>query len=577
MKNEKRLVTAALTYVNNIPHVGHIVGCHLPADIFARFSRSYGYDTTFVGGSDMHGTPSLMTAQELGIPVEVLTEELHKVHKKIYEKLNISYDIYSNTHTKIHEEVTKDFFMELYNNGYIREGEIEMFYCEHDKMFLPDRYVIGTCPHCGFSEASGDQCEKCDSLFSPSELLDARCKVCGEKATLKNSKHIFLILSKGVEDLKKWVESKKDVWRSHVYAEAKKWISEGLKDRCISRDITWGFNVPLKDYENKVFYVWFDAPIGYISLTKELSEQKYKDLWLDKSSKIYNFVGKDNIQFHAVFFPTMLLEHKKFNLAHNVVGLNFLNYEGQKFSKSKKIGVFCNALLSDHDEIDIDALRAYLTTIIPENKDTDYRWEDYKNNTNSELVGKFGNLFNRTLNMIKNYFNGTLNVDEKSLGNLNEFDLEIIEALHTLPKTIAQSYEKAELRDAYKLIMSYAVKANGYIEKSAPWNLMKEEKVEEAQKVLYLALNVCASLCVVASPIMPNKTKTLLMEQIGLALDLTLNDIYHLASEFNIKKGHKIKDVYPIFERVDNEKLEKFKTILSTPFDIKEYFEKLKK
>ena len=522
----------------------------------------------------MHGTPSLMTAQELGIPVEVLTEELHKVHKKIYEKLNISYDIYSNTHTKIHEEITKDFFMELYKNNYIREGEIEMFYCEKDKMFLPDRYVIGTCPHCGFTEASGDQCEKCDSLFSPSELIDARCKICGEKAVLRKSKHIFLVLSKGVDKLEKWVESKKNIWRSHVYAEAKKWISEGLKDRCISRDITWGFNIPLKGYENKVFYVWFDAPIGYISLTRELSEQKYKDLWLDKSSKIYNFVGKDNIQFHAVFFPTMLLEHGKYNLAHNVVGLNFLNYEGQKFSKSKKTGVFCNALLDDHDEIDVDALRAYLTTIIPENKDTDYKWEDYKNNTNSELVGKFGNLFNRTLNMIKNYFGGELMFDENDLENLNENDLDIIDALHTMPNLIAESYEKAELRDAYKLIMNYAVKANGYIEKSAPWNLMKEEKLLETKKVLFLALNICASLCIVASPIMPTKTKILFEDQIGLDFDPTSPDIYSLATKFNIKKEHKIKNVYPIFERVDNEKLEKFKTILSTPFDIKEYFEK---
>ncbi len=574
MKNEKRLITAALTYVNNIPHVGHIVGCHLPADIFARYCRSFGYDTTFVGGSDMHGTPSLMTAQELNIPVETLTEELHKVHKKIYEKLNISYDIYSNTHTDIHEQVTKDFFMELYNNGYIREGETEMFYCEHDKMFLPDRYVVGTCPHCGFNEASGDQCEKCDSLFSPNELIDARCKICGQKAVLRKSKHIFLILSKGVKELEEWVESKKNIWRPHVYAEAKKWIQEGLKDRCISRDITWGFNIPLKGYENKVFYVWFDAPIGYISLTKELDEKKYEQLWINKSAKIYNFVGKDNIQFHAVFFPTMLLEHKKYNLAYNVVGLNFLNYEGQKFSKSKKIGVFCNALLEDNDEIDIDTLRAYLTTIIPENKDTDYRWEDYKNNTNSELVGKFGNLFNRTLNMIKNYFNGQLNIDINALNNINDLDKEIIDAIKTMPNKISQSFEKAELRDAYKLIMNYATIGNGYIEKSAPWALMKQDKKEEAEKVLALSLNLCASLCIVASPIIPNKTKILWQDQIGLQESPSQNGIWHKASKFNIQKGHKIKDVFPIFERVDNEKLEKFKTIMSTPFDIKEYFNK---
>ncbi|NCB48380.1 MAG: methionine--tRNA ligase [Clostridia bacterium] len=573
MKKEKRLITSALTYVNNIPHVGHIVGCHLPADIFARYCRSFGYDTTFVGGSDMHGTPSVVTAQEVGVPVEELTEKLHLVHKKIYEKLGISYDIYSNTHTKTHEKITSEFFLELYKNGFISEGEIEMYYCEKDKMFLPDRFVVGTCPNCGYTEANGDQCEKCDSIFSLSELKDAHCKICGEKAVLKKSKHIFLILSKGVGELDKWIESKKDIWRPHVYSEAKKWVQEGLKDRCISRDIKWGFPVPLKGYEDKVFYVWFDAPIGYISITRELSEQKYEDLWLKKGSKIYNFVGKDNIQFHTVFFPTMLLENKKYNLAYNMVGLNFLNYEGKKFSKSKKIGVFCNSLLDEKSDIDIDTFRAYLTTIIPENRDTDYKWEDYKNNTNSELVGKFGNLFNRTLNMVKNYFNGENDFELTKDIVLNDLDKDILSAITTMPERISQAYEKAELREAYKLIMNFATLGNGYIESSAPWALMKQEKFEEAKKVLFFALNICASLCIVASPIIPNKVKSLWQDQLGLSDDPTSNDFWENASRLNIKKGHKIKEINPIFERVDDEKLQRFRATLSTPFDIKEYID----
>ncbi len=567
MKKEKRLVTAALTYVNNIPHVGHIVGCHLPADIFARYCRSAGYDTTFVGGSDMHGTPAMITAQEKGMKVEDLTAKLHAVHDKIYKKLCISYDIYSHTNTEIHKQVTQDFFMKLYEGGYIKEDEIEMFYCEKDKMFLPDRFVVGTCPKCGYEGANGDQCEKCDSLFSLNELKDARCKVCGEPAVLKKSKHIFLNLSKDIDKLDAWIDTKKDVWRPHVYSEAKKWVAEGLKDRCISRDIPWGFPIPLKGYEDKVFYVWFDAPIGYISITKELSEQKYHDLWVEKDAKIYNFVGKDNIQFHTIFFPTMEIENGDYNKAYNVCGLNFLNFEGQKVSKSKGVGVFFGALVNDENDIDIDTMRAYLTTVIPETRDSDFKWESFKDNTNAELVGKLGNLFNRTINMIQKNFGGKLNFELNDSVKLNEYDKALLEKIKTAPQDIADSFEKAELREAYKKIMAYASAGNLYLEQTAPWQLVKQEKMDEVAKVLYLCLNLCASLAIVASPIMPNKMKDIWQNQIGLSGDPTANDMWDKASELLITKDHVCLKPAPLFERLDDEKLEKIKEIFSVPYD----------
>ena len=342
---------------------------------------------------------------------------------------------------------------------------------------------------------------------------------------------------------------------------AYKWINEGLQPRCITRDIPWGIKVPLEGYEDKVFYVWFDAPIGYISITKELGgDEMVKDHWQNKDCEIYNFIGKDNIDFHAVFFPCIELGSKKYQLAENVVGFNFLNFEGQKFSKSNKVGIFCESLLNS--DIDIDTLRAYLLSIFPENKDSDFSYEGFKLNTNAELVGKYGNFFNRTLNMINKNFAGELQIDFENIKNtLDENDKEMIDAIENCPNEIANLFSKTEFRAAYKEIMRFASIGNTYLEKTAPWSLIKNGDLENAKKVLYLCLNMAKALAIVASPIMPTKTKEI-WEQLGFSGSPDAQDNWQEASKINMSKTHKIGTPKPLFMRLDDEIIERYKNEL---------------
>lgn len=569
-KRKKILVTSALLYVNGLPHLGHIVGCWLPGDVFTRFNKTVGNDVVYVSGTDDHGTTSYMSAKEIGMEPEEFISLMNGKVKEIAKKLDIGFDIFSGTNTKTHEETTIDFFNEIYKNGYTTELESSMLYCEHDHTALADRFVYGTCPFCGYEKAYGDQCDKCGKTYELDDLIDPKCSFCGEKAVKKSTKHIYICLDKLQPQLQKWVESKKDIWRPHVYSMTNKWFKEGLKPRCITRDIPWGIKVPLKGFEDKVFYVWFDAPIGYISITKELGgDEMVKDRWQNPECKIYNFIGKDNIDFHAVFFPSMELACKKYNLAENVVGFNFLNFEGQKFSKSKKIGIFCNTLLDS--DIDIDALRAYLVSIFPESKDSDFTYEGFKLNTNAELVGKYGNFFNRTLNMINKNFAGELGIDFNVIkDSLNDNDKEMVAAIETCPNTIADLFAKTEFRAAYKEILRFSSIGNTYLEKSAPWTMIKNEDFEGAKKVLYLCLNMAKSLAIVASPIIPNKTAQIWSEQLAFEGRPDDADRWEDASKINIPKSHKVNLPKPLFARLDDETIERYKQELSKPFDMKD-------
>lgn len=570
MKKKKILVTAALLYVNGLPHLGHVVGCWLPGDVFTRYHKTNGDDVVYVSGTDDHGTTSYISAKDAGLAISDYIKFMNNKMKEYAKILSIDFDIFSGTNTQIHRDITTDFFNEIYKNGYTTEKESSMLFCEHDKIALADRFVYGVCPYCGYDKAYGDQCDNCGKTYELDELKNPKCSFCGNDAIKKNTKHIYICLDKLQKPLQEWVESKKDVWRPHVYSMTNKWFKEGLQPRCITRDIPWGIKVPLKGYEDKVFYVWFDAPIGYISITKELGgDEMLKDRWQNDECEIYNFIGKDNIDFHAVFFPSMELACKKYNLATNVVGFNFLNFEGQKFSKSKRIGIFCNTL--EKNNVDIDALRAYLVSIFPENKDSDFTYEGFKLNTNAELVGKYGNFFNRTINMINKNFAGELGIGFEDIKNdLDENDKEMIDAIETCPKTIGELFEKTEFRAAYKEIMRFASIGNTYLEKTAPWTLIKNGDIEKAKKVLYLCLNMAKSLAIVASPIMPNKTKEIWSEQLNFTGSPADANNWEEASKINVDKSHKINLPKPLFARLDDETIEHYKEVLSVPFDIKE-------
>jgi len=566
MSKEKILVTAALPYINNVPHMGHIVGSHLPADIFYRYCNAKGYDTIFVGGSDEHGTPSAIAAKELGLPPQKLVDKLHEIHKKVYDKLLINYTNYSRTSNESHHENVKNFFEAINKKGFIHKEKVNIYFCENDNIFLPDRFIIGTCPKCDYDFANADQCENCTSVLTPNELVNPHCKSCGSTPIIKESEHLYIDLDKLSKKLNPWVEQQKEVWRHHVYSEAKKWINEGLRSRSITRDMDWGVKVPKEILEDKVFYVWFDAPIGYTTFTKELGEDVFNEYWKNPDSKIVHFLGKDNIPFHTIFWPAMLLANEELNLPSNVVGYNYSNFEGQKFSKSKGIGVFCYNLLDS--DIDVDVLRSYLTTVIPETKDSDFRWEDFRRTTNGELIGKLGNFFNRTLNLIWKNFDGKL--DYNNLSNLDDMDYKFIESIKNTPNIIGDLFFKTEFREAYRKIMHFASEGNIYINKTAPWSLIKEGKKDEAKKALYLALTLCKSLTIVSSPILPGSMQRMWNEQLNFNGSLEKKEIWDESTKIDIGSGHKINKPRPLYNKIDDNELEKLERHFSKPHLLEE-------
>jgi methionyl-tRNA synthetase len=558
----KVLVTCALPYVNNVPHIGNIAGSHLPSDIFARFCRLAGYETVFIGGSDEHGTPIEVSAEKVGVSPKELCDKYYEIHREIYNWLDISYDNFSRTSLPEHHKTTQEFFRKIFDNGYISEGELKLPYCERDKRVLPDRYIEGICPKCGYESARGDQCESCSTLLNPDELKEPRCVLCRNKPVFKKVKHLFLKLDKLEPKLREWIKSKEKIWSTQVINMAMGWIREGLKPRCITRDIKWGVKVPLKDYKDKVFYVWFDAPIGYISSTKEWAKKigkpdEWRRFWQAKDSMIFHFVGKDNIPFHTIFWPGMLLANGDYNLPYRVAGLQYLNYEGDKISKSKSWGIFCENL--PRAGLNSDIWRFYLTLLIPEASDTEWKWREFQERVNNELVANLGNFIYRTFSFIENNFGGIV-----PRGRLEKEDEEMLELGKKYASKISELIWDIHLRDGLRKVLELSDHGNKYFQSREPWKTVKEDK-EKAATTLYVCANLCYDIAVLLSPFLPKSS-----QEICRQLGVEMGDIKSIGKR--IKPGQKLNNPRPLFPKLEDSEIEKLKKITTRVTEYDEIF-----
>ena len=499
MENKtKHLVTAALPYANGYLHLGHIAGAYLPADLYARYKRLRNENIIFICGSDEHGTAIEMSAMKDKVTPKEIIDKYHFANKKAFEDLGISFDIYSRTSNEIHHKTTQEIFLNLYNKGYLIQKTEKQLYSEKDKRFLADRFVEGTCPICGYEEARGDQCENCGSNLSPLELINPKSKISGDTPIIKESVNYYFPLEKFQPELEKWIKSKTN-WKSNVKNYCEGWFKTGLKDRAITRDLDWGVKVPLPNNEGKVIYVWFDAPIGYISATKELfiernEPEKWKDYWCDTKTKLIHFIGKDNIIFHAIFFPAMLMANVGYVLADNIPANEFLNLEGGKLSKSKGHGILVKDILQ---EFNPDLIRYTIATNLPENKDADFSWDDFQIKNNNELAAILGNFINRTVVFVKNKF------DNKIPERINNKDVEILEYLKNQKNIVSECYENFRFRDALNETMNAVRAANKYFNDAEPWKAIKEDKVKCAE-IINNCLQICHSISILIAPILPN-------------------------------------------------------------------------
>ena len=544
-KYARTLVTTALPYANGPVHIGHLAGVYVPADIYTRYLRLKGEDVIMVGGSDEHGVPITIKAQKEGVTPQDIVDRYHEIIKKSMEGLGISFDVYSRTTSAMHRQTASEFFRTLYEKGEFVEKTSQQLYDEEADQFLADRYVTGTCPHCGFDHAYGDQCESCGTSLNATDLINPKSAITGNTPVLKETKHWYMPLDKWEPRLREWILEGHKEWKPNVYGQCKSWLDEHLQPRAVTRDLNWGIPVPIDGVEGKVLYVWFDAPIGYISNTKELLPDTWERYWKSPDSRIIHFIGKDNIVFHCLIFPAMLMAEGSYQLPENVPANEFLNLEGEKISTSRNWAIWLNEYLEEFPGKQ-DVLRYVLTANAPETKDNDFTWADFQARNNNELVAILGNFVNRATVLTHKYFGGKV----PQCGELADYDREVVAEMGKVKETLGDNIEHFHFREALKDAMNLARLGNKYLADTEPWKLAKTD-MARVETILNLALQIAANLAIAFEPFLPFSA-----EKLRKMLGMDKADWSRLGATDLLKAGAEIEKPELLFEKIEDDVIE---------------------
>ena len=547
--SKRKMITAALPYANGPVHIGHLAGVYIPADVYARFQRNTGQEVAFICGSDEHGIPITIRAKKEGITPQDVVDKYHEIIKKSFADLGISFDEYSRTTSKKHYEVSQEFFLNLYNKGKFEEEISEQFFDEQAGEFLADRYIVGTCPKCSNENAYGDQCEKCGSTLSPTELINPKSMLSGNTPILKETKNWYLPLNEYENFLNEWIiKGHQDDWKPNVYGQVKSWLNDGLKPRAMTRDLNWGVPVPLPNAEGKVLYVWFDAPIGYISFTQEWAEKNgknWKDFWQNEETDLIHFIGKDNIVFHCIIFPSMMKAHGDYIMPKNVPAFEFLNLENDKISTSRNWAVWAHEYVEDFPDQQ-DALRYTLLSSAPETKDNNFTWKDFQTKNNSELVGIFGNFINRVTVLTQKYYNGIV----PQPNEFEQVDKDLYHEMQQIPEKIGKNLDEFRFRDALTEMMNLARLGNKYLADEEPWKVIKDNP-ERVKTQMFCALQVAGVLAYLCEPFLPFTS-----QKMKSGLNLGNKNWYEVLNTPPIPTGHQINEMPLLFSKIEDDVIE---------------------